>query len=298
MNGSTQRRKAKVWEIAEPQPGPGRPARRGDPGRPPGPGGQGGNWFWPALVAIVLMVITGSYLRPRAPQPALPGPAVAAMPMAAPLAGPVDSAQEAPAAPAEARAIEATLTAEVLGTWPREGARGQSRQAPIEISFSQQVPRDVVEANLSLSPNVPGTLVSGSPTRFSFRPAQRFAPGTTYTVSVRPAEYLLAGQAVRLPGAQWAFATGGPYSYRREVRPLIEAHCQGCHGTSGSANRIPLGSYAALLPKIRPGSSSTSPLLLSLAKPSHQVSLSDRDRSTRENLEVIRDWIDLDLAAE
>lgn len=80
------------------------------------------------------------------------------------------------------------------------------------------------------------------------QPVEPLLPSTTYTVSVPSQDNLPLAQNLQL-----TFKTKPEYTYDRDVQPLLDAGCVGCHRAGASQQSSPLDSYDAVLAYVQPG---------------------------------------------
>ncbi|MGQ9837232.1 MAG: Ig-like domain-containing protein [Cyanobacteriota bacterium] len=71
---------------------------------------------------------------------------------------------------------------------------------------------------------------------------------TDYKLTVPPQEGLLLEQPIQL-----SFRTEPEFTYERDIRPLLEASCVGCHQPEGRQRTQLLDSYEATLAYVTPG---------------------------------------------
>jgi len=95
-----------------------------------------------------------------------------------------------------------------------------------------------------------------------------------------------------------------PVSYSADVRPILDKYCMRCHGEGGKgaeASGLRMDDYDSLMkgtkhgPVIKPGDSFTSVLVMLVenrADPSLRMPHDDGAAPSKEEIEVLKEWID------
>lgn len=125
----------------------------------------------------------------------------------------------------------------VLFTRPPDGKGGVVRSTAVDVFFNVPVERDVVEWAFAISPSIPGNISWPRPDHLVFEPQEPLLPATKYTVSLNSTNGSRGEEAYTLHGARTSFTTGEARTYDKDIRPLVSAYCQSCHGPPG---RLPL----------------------------------------------------------
>ena len=107
------------------------------------------------------------------------------------------------------------------------------------------------------------------------------------------------------PDRQGAFAGAGSIDFKRDVQPIIERSCVGCHDGEKPKGKLSLTSRAALLkggqsgdPAVSPGYGEESPLLHYVAGEVEDLEMPPLDRRekypplTPAEVDTLRTWID------
>ncbi|MEO7599166.1 MAG: ankyrin repeat domain-containing protein [Opitutus sp.] len=111
--------------------------------------------------------------------------------------------------------------------------------------------------------------------------------------------------AVVKPAMSMAAAGGGTIDFQRDVQPILERSCTGCHGGEKPKGKFTLSSREALLkggqsgdPAVSPGYGDDSPLLHYIADEVEDLEMPPLDRRekypglTPAEVEILRNWID------
>ncbi len=117
----------------------------------------------------------------------------------------------------------------------------------IRLQFNQ--PLDGNLKRLVVQINPPATLifdVQGN--ELLIRPRDSLKYSTNYTLTLSPQEGLPLEQPLQL-----SFRTEPQYTYEKDIRPLLEASCVGCHQPGGRQRTQLLDSYEATLAYVTPG---------------------------------------------
>ncbi|MFS8886036.1 Ig-like domain-containing protein [Synechococcus sp. H70.2] len=80
------------------------------------------------------------------------------------------------------------------------------------------------------------------------KPREPLRFSTNYTLTLAPQEGLPLEQTIQL-----RFRTEPQYTYERDIKPLLEASCVGCHQPAGRQRTQLLDSYEAVLAYVKPG---------------------------------------------
>lgn len=186
----------------------------------------------------------------------------------------------------------------VLFTAPRDGKTEVLRSRTIDIFFNVPVERDMVEWNFAISPSVPGSISWPRPDHLVFTPQEALLPATEYTVSLNSSSGSQGREVYNLLGDRWSFTTGEARTYEKDIRPLVSAYCQSCHGLNGSAAGIPLETYRDISRHVVSGRARASRFYTFIQDRQHLIRMAGPNHSTNDKLAVIKDWIDQDGVAE
>ncbi len=186
----------------------------------------------------------------------------------------------------------------VLFTRPPDGKGGVVRSTAVDVFFNVPVERDVVEWAFAISPSIPGNISWPRPDHLVFEPQEPLLPATKYTVSLNSTNGSRGEEAYTLHGARTSFTTGEARTYDKDIRPLVSAYCQSCHGPAGPAATIPLGTYQDVRQHVVPGRARESRFYTFIQDRQHLIRMAGPNHSTNDKLAVIKDWIDQDKAAQ
>lgn len=84
------------------------------------------------------------------------------------------------------------------------------------------------------------------------KPLQLLSYSTDYRVILPATKELDLQSPIEL-----TFRTEPQYTYQRDIKPLLDASCVGCHQRTGRMRRSSLDSYAAVMRYVTPGSESS-----------------------------------------
>lgn len=250
-------------------------------------------WLLSAVTVVVIFLAMLQRNESVSPDPAgiLSGPTQDQVTTIAP---PPKAEQPPPRPPVEPRQREW----KVLFTRPPDGKIGVVRSTAVDIFFNVPVERNVVEWAFVISPSIPGTVSWPRPDHLVFEPQKPFLPATEYTVSLNSSSGSRGEEAYTLHGARSAFTTGEARTYEKDIRPLVSAYCQSCHGSTGSAATIPLATYQDIRRHVVPGRSRESRFYTFIQDRQHLIRMAGPNHSTNDKLAVIKDWIDQDGTAQ
>src|SRR5258708_1371407 len=109
---------------------------------------------------------------------------------------------------------------------------------------------------------------------------------------------LLSAGLLSVPLAK-ADGRAAPIDFARDIRPILEAHCLGCHGPKKQRGDLRLDLKAAAMkggesgPVIVPGKSADSILLSRVSSNDPEMRTpSSGERLTAEQIKLLRAWID------
>jgi hypothetical protein len=185
----------------------------------------------------------------------------------------------------------------VLFNSPTSGQSEVSRRPKIQIFFNRPVEREVIEWAFTISPATRGGFAWPRPDHLVFTPQGALLPDTEYTISLTPVDGSREKEPYELLEARWSFTTGQARTYGKDIQPLIDSYCATCHGSSGSAAGVPLGTYRDVSRYVVPGRSGESRFYTFIQERRHHINMAGPDHSTSTKLVVIRDWIDEDKGA-
>jgi hypothetical protein len=178
----------------------------------------------------------------------------------------------------------------VLFKLPTPGQLEVARRSRIQILFNRPVEPEVAESAFKIFPATPGSFTWPRSDHLVFLPQGALLPHTEYTVSLVSVD----GSG----GARWSFTTGEAKTYRKDIQPLIDAHCSTCHAPNESAAGVPLETYRDVSRHVMPGRSGESRLYTFLQDRRHQVDMTGPAHSASDTAAVIKDWIDEDQGTE
>ncbi len=130
---------------------------------------------------------------------------------------------------------------------PTSGARGVSIEKILQFRFNQQLPADLEELQLKVTPETP-LIFDLREDQLLIKPQNPWKYSTDYTVQVPPQSSLGLAEAISL-----SFRTEPQYTYNRDIQPLLDASCVGCHRPEGRQRNQLLNSYSAVLQYVTPG---------------------------------------------
>jgi hypothetical protein len=130
---------------------------------------------------------------------------------------------------------------------PTSGARGVSIEKILQFRFNQQLPSDVEELQLKVTPETP-LIFDLREDQLLIKPQNPWKYSTDYAVQISPQSNLGLGEILSLQ-----FRTEPQYTYSRDIQPLLDASCVGCHRPEGRQRNQLLNSYSAVLQYVTPG---------------------------------------------
>ncbi len=140
---------------------------------------------------------------------------------------------------------------QVVATDPVERAEGVPIIGPYRLSFDQSLPPDVTDSQVSLTPAEEVTVLSEDQT-LVILPKAPLAFSTDYDLRVSS-----LGRQTLLTPAILQFRTEPEFTYERDIKPLLDAHCVGCHGSLGRLRRSALDTYDSTLDYVDPGNAAS-----------------------------------------
>ncbi|MEN9204130.1 MAG: Ig-like domain-containing protein [Thermostichus sp. DG_1_6_bins_120] len=160
-----------------------------------------------------------------------------------------------PRAPVQQAQLEFTVPPPTNGitlisSTPSFGQTEVPIDQPIHLRFDRQLPAGITSLAFGIQPPVEVAFeIQGND--LIFQPLQLLSYSTNYTVTV----LLPVSQELDLQKPlELRFRTQPQYTYERDIKPLLEASCVGCHQQAGRMRRSPLDSYAAVMRYVIPGS--------------------------------------------
>ncbi|NJK62422.1 MAG: Ig-like domain-containing protein [Synechococcaceae cyanobacterium SM2_3_1] len=130
---------------------------------------------------------------------------------------------------------------------PASGTRGVSIEKVLQFRFNQPLPSDVQELQLNVTPETP-LIFDLREDQLLIKPQDPWQHSTDYTVQIPAQTSLGLGEAVSLQ-----FRTEPQFTYTRDIQPLLDASCVGCHRPEGRQRNQLLNSYSAVLQYVTPG---------------------------------------------
>ncbi|MCF2972225.1 Ig-like domain-containing protein [Synechococcus sp. Nb3U1] len=142
----------------------------------------------------------------------------------------------------------------LVSSTPSPGQRGIPIDQRIHLRFDQQLPAGLTSLAFGIQPPLEVAFdIQGND--LIFQPLQLLSYSTDYKVLLPASGELDLQKPVEL-----TFRTEPQYTYQRDIKPLLEASCVGCHQQAGRMRRSLLDSYTAVMRYVTPGSA-TSELL-------------------------------------
>ncbi|NJK62421.1 MAG: hypothetical protein HC921_06795 [Synechococcaceae cyanobacterium SM2_3_1] len=129
---------------------------------------------------------------------------------------------------------------------PAEGERGVNIEKVLQLQFNQQLPPDLEELNVTVEPET-DLIFDTREDRLLIKSQEPWDYSTDYIVQVPQQTSLNLEQGVRLQ-----FRTEPEYTYNRDIQPLLDASCVGCHRPEGRQRNQLLDSYGAVLQYVTP----------------------------------------------
>jgi hypothetical protein len=157
-----------------------------------------------------------------------------------------------PRAPLQQAQVESTAPfangITLVSSNPSNGQRGIPIDQNIHLRFDRQLPAGITGLAFGIQPPVEVAFdIQGN--ELIFQPLQLLSYSTDYRILLPAAKELDLQKPIEL-----TFRTEPQYSYQRDIKPLLEASCVGCHQQAGRMRRSPLDSYAAVMRYVTPGS--------------------------------------------
>lgn len=157
-----------------------------------------------------------------------------------------------PRAPVQQGQVEFTAPSAngttLVSSNPSNGQRGIPIDQSIHLRFDRQLPAGITGLAFGIQPPVEVAFdIRGN--ELIFQPLQLLSYSTDYRVLLPAAEELDLQKPIEL-----TFRTEPQYTYQRDIKPLLDASCVGCHQRAGRMRRSPLDSYAAVMRYVTPGS--------------------------------------------
>jgi len=136
----------------------------------------------------------------------------------------------------------------LVSSSPSNGQRGIRVDESIRLRFDRELPTGITSLAFGIQPPVEMAFdIQGN--ELIFQPLQLLSYSTDYRVILSAAKELDLQSPIEL-----TFRTEPQYTYQRDIRPLLDASCVGCHQRAGRMRRSPLDSYAAVMRYVTPGS--------------------------------------------
>ncbi len=162
---------------------------------------------------------------------------------------PLLSPTEAPTPP-PVLAPESSLSGSGELTWVGSQPAPQAEQVPVDAVirfwFNQALDPDLQQLQLSISPQVElGFDVEVE--QLLIQPLPSLDYSTDYRISLAA-----LGQQPLSPPVEIEFRTEPQYTYERDVKPLLQASCAGCHQAFGRQRRQRLDTYETVMDYVIP----------------------------------------------
>jgi methionine-rich copper-binding protein CopC len=117
----------------------------------------------------------------------------------------------------------------------------------IQFQFNQALPENIQDLQITTEPNTPVFFdIQGD--KVLIQSEKPWAYSTDYTVTLPPQAGLNNPEPIQLK-----FRTEPQYTYNRDIQPLADTSCVGCHGPAGRQRGQLLNSYEALMAYVTPG---------------------------------------------
>ncbi len=134
---------------------------------------------------------------------------------------------------------------------PAEGSKAVPIEKVLQFVFDAALPQSISELAIETEPETPIIFdIQGE--RLLIQATENWDYSTDYTVTV-PSETSLTGS----DPIQLMFRSEPEFTYERDILPLLDAHCVGCHQPQGRQRTQLLDSYDAVLAYVTPGESSS-----------------------------------------
>jgi hypothetical protein len=157
-----------------------------------------------------------------------------------------------PRAPVQQGQVEFTAPSAngttLVSSNPSNGQRGIPIDQSIHLRFDRQLPAGITGLAFGIQPPLEVAFdIQGN--ELIVQPLQPLSYSTDYRVFLPAAKELDLQNPIEL-----TFRTEPQYTYQRDIQPLLDASCVGCHQRAGRMRRSPLDSYAAVMRYVTPGS--------------------------------------------
>ena len=157
-----------------------------------------------------------------------------------------------PRAPTQKSQVEFTSLPQggvvLVSSNPSNGQRGIRVDQSIRLRFDRELPIGITSLAFGIQPPLEVAFdIQGN--ELIIRPLQLLGYSTDYRVILPAAKELDLQSPIEL-----TFRTEPQYTYQRDIQPLLDASCVGCHQRAGRMRRSPLDSYAAVMRYVTPGS--------------------------------------------
>ncbi|WP_457392248.1 Ig-like domain-containing protein [Thermostichus sp. OS-CIW-24] len=157
-----------------------------------------------------------------------------------------------PRAPVQQGQVEFTAPSAngttLVSSNPSNGQRGIPVGQSIRLRFDRELPTGITSLAFGIQPPLEVAFdIQGN--ELIVQPLQPLSYSTDYRVFLPAAKELDLQNPIEL-----TFRTEPQYTYQRDIQPLLDASCVGCHQRAGRMRRSPLDSYAAVMRYVTPGS--------------------------------------------
>lgn len=157
-----------------------------------------------------------------------------------------------PRAPVQQGQVEFTAPSAngttLVSSNPSNGQRGIPVGQSIRLRFDRELPTGITSLAFGIQPPLEVAFdIQGN--ELIVQPLQPLSYSTDYRVFLPAAKELDLQNPIEL-----TFRTEPQYTYQRDIQPLLDASCVGCHQRAGWMRRSPLDSYAAVMRYVTPGS--------------------------------------------
>lgn len=121
----------------------------------------------------------------------------------------------------------------------------------VQFQFNQPLPENIQDLQITTEPNTPVFFdIQGD--KVLIQSEEPWAYSTDYTVTLPPQASLNNPEPIELK-----FRTEPQYTYNRDIQPLADTSCVGCHGPAGRQRGQLLNSYDAIMAYVDPGEESS-----------------------------------------
>jgi hypothetical protein len=161
---------------------------------------------------------------------------------------------EAYSPPTKTLLAQAGAALKLTSSKPSNGQKDALIDAPIELQFSQPLPENFEEFQLTVNPDA-SLAFNSAGDRMILKPKEPLKYSTEYTLELPKQDAISLADPVKLQ-----FQTEPQYTYKRDVQPILDARCVGCHQIGGRQRQSRIDDYDSVMAYVTPGSTD-SPLI-------------------------------------